>query len=68
MLRVPGAQVIVNYGASWCLHCHELFPHFYLLAKQVTTPLTDMLSGKSDTSLGSDTPCNTKSCAIMHAS
>ncbi|BDA47618.1 probable thioredoxin [Coccomyxa sp. Obi] len=26
--------VIVNYGASWCLHCHELFPHFYSLAKQ----------------------------------
>ena len=29
-------QVIVNYGSSWCAHCHELFPHFYDLAKKVS--------------------------------
>ena len=25
----------MNYGSSWCAHCHELFPHFYKLADQV---------------------------------
>ncbi|CAK0738844.1 hypothetical protein CVIRNUC_001101 [Coccomyxa viridis] len=27
-------SVIVNYGSSWCAHCHELFPHFYDLARK----------------------------------
>ena len=30
--------MIVNYGSSWCAHCHELFSHFYDLAKKVSCP------------------------------
>lgn len=27
-------QVLVNFGSSWCSHCHQMFPHFLSLAKQ----------------------------------
>jgi len=30
----PGTAV-VEFGTSWCLKCHEMFPQFYLLSKQV---------------------------------
>lgn len=25
-------QVVINYGSSWCAHCHKLFPHFLTLS------------------------------------
>ncbi|CAL5223849.1 g6432 [Coccomyxa viridis] len=34
LLTGRAGSVIVNYGSSWCAHCHELFPHFYDLARQ----------------------------------
>jgi thioredoxin 1 len=24
---------VVNYGSSWCTHCHEMFPHMIALSK-----------------------------------
>ncbi len=27
-------QVLVNFGSSWCHHCHQMFPHFLSLSKQ----------------------------------
>jgi thiol-disulfide isomerase/thioredoxin len=30
----PGTAV-VEYGTSWCHKCHEMFPQFYKLSKQV---------------------------------
>lgn len=32
----PGLQVLVNYGSSWCTHCHHMFPHFISLTKKVS--------------------------------
>lgn len=26
---------LIEFGASWCSHCHEIFPQFYRLTKQV---------------------------------
>lgn len=25
--------VVINYGSSWCTHCHEMFPHLVSLSK-----------------------------------
>eukprot|EP00803_Ostreobium_quekettii_P004229 evm.model.scf_1545.1 EVM.evm.TU.scf_1545.1 scf_1545:8222-9918(+) len=25
---------VVKYGASWCLHCQEVFPHFLRLSRR----------------------------------
>jgi thiol-disulfide isomerase/thioredoxin len=30
----PGTAV-VEFGTSWCHKCHEMFPQFYKLSKQV---------------------------------
>lgn len=30
----PLPQVLVNFGSSWCHHCHLLFPAFIALSKQ----------------------------------
>ena len=24
---------VVNYGSSWCTHCHDMFPHMITLSK-----------------------------------
>lgn len=24
---------VVNFGSSWCTHCHEMFPHMIALSK-----------------------------------
>lgn len=32
--RQSGATALVNFGSSWCRHCHELFPAFLSLSKQ----------------------------------
>ncbi|PRW58311.1 Thioredoxin-like 3-3 [Chlorella sorokiniana] len=26
--------VLVNFGSSWCHHCHQMFPHFLSLSKR----------------------------------
>lgn len=26
---------VIEFGASWCHHCHQVFPAFYALTKQV---------------------------------
>ena len=28
---LPAAQAVVNFGSSWCAHCHKMFPHFLSL-------------------------------------
>lgn len=28
-------QVLINFGSSWCTHCHKMFPAFVSLTKQV---------------------------------
>lgn len=25
---LPVAQAVVNFGSSWCSHCHKMFPHY----------------------------------------
>lgn len=32
--RHRDSQVVLNYGSSWCTHCHELFPCFVGLTRQ----------------------------------
>lgn len=32
--RNKAETVLVNFGSSWCHHCHQMFPHFLSLAKQ----------------------------------
>lgn len=32
--RSKDDTVLVNFGSSWCSHCHQMFPHFLALAKQ----------------------------------
>ena len=34
-----GAQVVVEFGSTWCTHCEEMFPHFLRLSRQVLRPL-----------------------------
>jgi thioredoxin-like negative regulator of GroEL len=29
-------QVVVNFGSSWCAHCHKLFPHVLSLTHVFT--------------------------------
>ena len=31
---LPPPQALVNFGSSWCRHCHQMFPHFLSLSKQ----------------------------------
>lgn len=40
----PGTAV-VEFGTSWCLKCHEMFPQFYQLSKKVIVmlPVTELL-------------------------
>ncbi len=28
------AQVVVEFGSTWCTHCEEMFPHFLRLSRQ----------------------------------
>lgn len=30
----PLPQLLVNFGSSWCHHCHQMFPAFLKLSKQ----------------------------------
>ena len=30
-----GGTAVIEYGTSWCQKCHEMFPQFYKLSKQV---------------------------------
>lgn len=30
---------VVNYGSSWCTHCHEMFPHMINLSKLFSTSI-----------------------------
>lgn len=27
-------QAIINYGSSWCSHCHKLFPHYIAMTRE----------------------------------
>lgn len=31
----PGTAV-VEFGTTWCLKCHEMFPQFFALSKKVS--------------------------------
>lgn len=31
-LSARNVQAMVNFGSSWCAHCHLMFPHFLALA------------------------------------
>ena len=28
-------QVLVQFGSTWCVKCHEFFPEFYSMSKRV---------------------------------
>ena len=30
----PPRPALINFGSSWCSHCHQLLPHFLSLARQ----------------------------------
>lgn len=30
------STAVVKYGASWCLHCKEVFPQYLILSRKVT--------------------------------
>jgi thiol-disulfide isomerase/thioredoxin len=34
----PGTAV-VEYGTTWCVKCHEMFPQFFALSKKVSKQL-----------------------------
>lgn len=31
---------VINFGSSWCTHCHEMFPHMIALSKVFSKSLT----------------------------
>ena len=33
-LPSPAVQVLINFGSSWCSHCHEMFPAFLRFTHQ----------------------------------
>ncbi|KAH7618417.1 hypothetical protein Ndes2526B_g07357 [Nannochloris sp. 'desiccata'] len=36
LMRHRNDKVVVNFGSSWCTHCHKLFPHFLSLTHAFT--------------------------------
>ena len=35
LAAAPDTTAVVQFGTSWCVKCHEIFPIFYRLSKQV---------------------------------
>lgn len=33
LFKTRKKTAVVNYGSSWCTHCHEMFPHMIQLSK-----------------------------------
>ncbi|GAB4818051.1 hypothetical protein N2152v2_005097 [Parachlorella kessleri] len=34
LARHKEETVLINFGSSWCTHCHQMFPFFIALTKQ----------------------------------